>query len=174
MPADWYKNLLFLSWTSSWPGMRRSLWVVTRPSSDVLIIAPHFLRNFITDISGNLAGWVYLYQGVMLYQISWKLFPSRHGRDWPNIIGVVVRVRRWVGGLHHSATGGNYSFLTSQLENIQTTNTDTAPIFPHQTRARGSLRTGNISASTVRRVVTQWFDCQTYIQFSRITTIIRY
>ena len=34
-------------------------------------------------------GWVYLYQRVMLDQISWKLFPSRHARDWPNIIGEV-------------------------------------------------------------------------------------
>ena len=34
--------------------------MVTRPRSDVLIIAPHFLRNFITDRSGWLAaGCIY-------------------------------------------------------------------------------------------------------------------
>ena len=38
------------------------------------------------------------------------------------------------------ATGGNYCFLTSQLENIQTTNTHTAPVFQHQTRARVRLQ----------------------------------
>ena len=147
-------------------------WVVARPRSDVLIIARHFLRNFITDISGWLGGCIYITreQRVMLDQISWKLFPSRDGRDWPNIISVVGGEK--VGGLHHSATGGNYSFLTSQLENIQTTNTDTASIFPHHTRAGGTSQTENIYNSPRIICTIEGIWHQTY--GSSIKTIITF